>query len=275
MAIDSFMLFQEWDLLDLRLHELDPIVSHYIIVESLEYHGSSRIKTETLRDHWDIVKPFENKVKYILLDQLEPPYDGRNHWQRENFNRNALMAGIVEIAGPKDIVILSDADEIPRTQTITDNLNKIQNGLYVLEQELFYSNVNTFKGNWNGSIVGSLASFQQAGGLQNARNRRDSLPRISGGGWHMSYFGDISKIRQKVDNFAHSSDGICRDLMNRSDKELAMDILEGRDIYHRNETKYPRRDSDDYRLPKYYLENRDKFRKFTDEAFREQYKELL
>ena len=275
MVIDSFMLFQEWDLLDLRLHELNPIVDKFVIVESLEYHGSDRVKTETLPDHWDIVKPFLPKVKHFILSRLEPPYDGRNHWQRENFNRNALMSGIVEVAKPTDIVILSDADEIPRAQTITDNINKIQNGLYVLEQELFYTNVNTFKGNWNGSIVGSLASFQQAGGLQAARNQRDNLPRISGGGWHMSYFGDINKIRQKVDNFAHSSDGICRDLMNRSDKELAMDILEGRDIYHRNETKYPRRGSDDYRLPKYYLENRDKFRKFTDEGFREQYKELL
>ena len=39
-VIDAFMFFDELDLLEIRLHELDPLVDHFVIIEALERHGT-------------------------------------------------------------------------------------------------------------------------------------------------------------------------------------------------------------------------------------------
>lgn len=105
-------------------------------------------------------------------------------------------------------------------------------------------------------------TFLQEGGLQQARNRRDSLNIIHGAGWHFSYFGDINRIRNKVANFAHSNDTTAREFLSRADDEVMGDIQSGKDIYHRGGLKMPEWPSNDPRLPHYYLNNFDKFKSF-------------
>ena len=119
--IDAFIYGWEKDILEIRLHELSPVVDKFVIVESLEMHGSANLKTETLRAHWSIIKPFEDKVHYVLLEDLKPAFDKTTSWQRENYHRNQLMPAILQISkSPLDIVMISDCDEIPRASMLDE-----------------------------------------------------------------------------------------------------------------------------------------------------------
>jgi len=156
-------------------------------------------------------------------------------------------------------------DEIPRASTLAGILPGFTSTkLCALNQDFFYYNVNNYIGDWNGPVMGTLDTFTREGGPQKIRNRRDSVDRVHNGGWHFSYFGGLERIKTKVRNFAHRFDPQCQDMLNRSDEEIQQDIKARNDLFHRPATKHPRRESNDPRLPKYYLENIDRFSHFHE-----------
>ena len=152
--IDALMFAWELDVLLLRLHELDSVVTDFIIVESLEHHGSTNPKTANLRANWEVIKPFEHKIKYYVLENLFPPLRDRNDvWPRENFHRNFIGEVVKEIgASPTDILLVSDCDEIPRAETIRQNLLRLANGICGTRQEMFYYSVQILSQNGTGQL---------------------------------------------------------------------------------------------------------------------------
>jgi beta-1,4-mannosyl-glycoprotein beta-1,4-N-acetylglucosaminyltransferase len=255
MIIDAFPFFNETDILELRLNELAPIVDKFVIVESLEMHGSKNIKPANFdRERF---KQFD--IEYVLLPRLEPEYiDSASGWKRENFQRNALMDAVLIVSSsPNDIVIVSDCDEIPRMTAILDNLDKLQSGVHQLELDMYFYNVNNFNGKWARSSAGTIKDFQRAGGFQVLRDK-PSAQTISDAGWHFSYFGSPERIRTKVANFAHSADSICTKLLNQDD--IAARVATGKDLYQ--DRMLEKRDTNDPRLPEYFRNNLDRFRDF-------------
>lgn len=276
MIIDAILFFNELDVLEIRLNELNSVVDKFVIVESLEPHGAFGSREAVLKNNWNIVQPFEAKIKYVMVPNLEPKFEDRSHtWPRENFHRNTLMAPILEVASStNDIVMISDCDEIPKASTVArSNFN---GGIYALTQDFFYYNVNNHLGKWHGTVVGTLGAIQAEGGPQAARNRRDSWSAIDDGGWHFSYFGGIDKINHKVKNFAHSYDPCCQEFLARDSKEVARDIVERKDLFHRpGENTLPKWDSADTRIPQHFLSNAERYRHFTEEYMRESLRPLL
>ncbi len=262
------MFFDELDLLELRLHELDKFVDHFVIVESLERHGSAQSKEAVLKNNWGIVKPFEHKIQYELLDHLYPEYSGsESGWLRDSYNRNMLIQGILKVAAPSDIVMISDCDEIPRMSTVIENIPKIENRLYGLRQDFFYYNVNRYIGEWEwGTVVGTLQAINNKGGVQHAyRAGFDGEFKLKNGGWHFSYFGNIERIKNKVSSITHSQDEPCKAFLARDNDVIKKDILSGIDIYYRYEKPFTKRSSSDASLPGYYLDNMERFKMFTEE----------
>jgi beta-1,4-mannosyl-glycoprotein beta-1,4-N-acetylglucosaminyltransferase len=258
VLIDAFLYNGERDILDLRINELKDVVDKFVIVESLEHHGSYNRK---LLPSVFVGDGAENKIHYVCLDHLEPAFDGTNSWARENYHRNAITSHAIEVSNSaRDILMLSDADEIPRAESLRC-VNR-SDWLFALSQDFFYYNVNTYGGKWHGTVIGQINIFLANGSLQDARNKRDALPLIHEAGWHFSYFGGIDRIRQKTRNFAHAHEDICKILESRTDTEVLADIKAGRDLYHRD-MSFVWRDSNDYRLPKYFIENRERFPLWT------------
>jgi beta-1,4-mannosyl-glycoprotein beta-1,4-N-acetylglucosaminyltransferase len=254
MIIDAFPFFNETEILEIRLNELAPIVDKFVIVESLEMHGSRNTKPANFdRERF---KQFD--IEYVLLPRLEPEYtDSVSGWKRENYQRNALMPAVLEIASPNDIVIVSDCDEIPRMTAIRDNLDKLQIGIHQLSLDMYFYNVNNFNGKWARSSAGTLKDFQRAGGFQVLRDK-PSAQTIPDAGWHFSYFGSPERIRMKVANFAHSSDSICTKLLNQDD--ISNRVATGKDLYQ--DRMLERRSTDDSRLPEYFRNNLTRFPEF-------------
>jgi beta-1,4-mannosyl-glycoprotein beta-1,4-N-acetylglucosaminyltransferase len=272
--IDAFLFNNELDVLELRLNELHTIVDHFVIVEALEFHGSARKRKAVLAANWDVVKPFEKMIKYVVLDHLVPPYtDSGSGWARENFHRLSLTAPVMQLStSADDLVILSDCDEIPSARCVRDDAWMTSRGLCVFELDFFYYNVNSYVSPWTRSTIGTVRQYQLEGGFQKVRDNTNGAKqyiKVPNAGWHLSYFGDVERIRSKVENFAHSADKICTDVTKRSDAELVADIVAHRDLYRRPEMlQFTRRDSDDRRLPVHFLNNRAKYVKFTEEFWK-------
>jgi beta-1,4-mannosyl-glycoprotein beta-1,4-N-acetylglucosaminyltransferase len=258
------MFNNEVELLEIRLNELNPVVDEFHIYESMEYHGSTNRKKRSVFepdfDFWG----FRDKVRYFVVDRLVPEYTNSHcTWPRENYHRGLLLSSISE----DPFVIMSDVDEIPRASVIAQV--KTARELFSLQVDMFYYNVNNWTCKWNGPIVGRSSRFRQEGGPQAVRNRRDSLPRVNDAGWHFSYFGGVDRVRNKVENFAHSQDWYCQDLMKRPVVELENDMRRRHDLFRRSDG--PNREgkwaSDDQRLPRYFLDNREKFRNLTEDMW--------
>ena len=277
--IDAFMFYDELAVLEIRLNELDPVVDHFVIVESLETHGSRRTKPAILAENWDVVKPFEHKIKYVVLPHLEPEYtDAASGWKRENFQRLSLMPGILSVStSPEDVVILSDCDEIPRAKTIRDCFHLFAKQMYRLNLDLFWYNVNRYVGPWCQSTVGTISSYQREGGLQQVRNHYAQYALLDDAGWHFSYFGDVNRLRAKIEDHAESYDPDSMALLQRSDKEIAMDVATGKDMLRRGlyNSGYAWRETNDPRLPAHFLNNIEHYRQCTEAFFREKNRELL
>jgi hypothetical protein len=278
-VIDAFSFVNELDMLELRLNELDSVVDHFVIIEPLEFYGSTKKRTPCLAANWDVIRPFEKKIKYVILDRLYPDYtDSVSGWARENFQRNALMKPVLELStSPNDVVIISDCDEIPRASAIRDLLPNMASSMRRLRLDMFFYNVNRFVGDWERSSVGTLAQYQLVGGFQVPRACLDIpssvyYPVVPDAGWHFSNFLDIEKLRLKISNFAHNSDANSMALVARSEKELVSEMLAGKNIFHNSYAdNFARRSDSDPRLPEHFLRNKKKYEMFTEDFLKNHY----
>ena len=104
-------------------------------------------------------------------------------------------------------------------------------------------------------------------GLSAIRGKRYS--QIANGGWHFSYFGGVDRIRDKVGSFAESYLDLSATVRGQTDAQIAQDILGGEDIYHRGiYSLFTRRETNDPRLPAYFLNNVARYKHLTEEGLR-------
>jgi beta-1,4-mannosyl-glycoprotein beta-1,4-N-acetylglucosaminyltransferase len=272
MIIDACMFFNELDLLEIRLNELDSIVDKFVIVESLETFGSSAKKSAVLRDNWSVVKPFEHKIKYTLLPKLEPAFtDSTSGWYRELFQRNELLTSALTVSSsPDDVLIASDCDEIPRAAVIRDSIPLLSQGMQRLKLLAYVYNVNWTDGEWRwGPTLGTIAQYQAVGGSQNARSFGYHVTgqEIPDAGWHFSYFGGISGLRTKISSFAHASDDFCKEFLAEDDKTIAADIAAGRNLYHSRKGVFTPALTNDPTLPAHFLNNLERYKHLTSRSY--------
>jgi beta-1,4-mannosyl-glycoprotein beta-1,4-N-acetylglucosaminyltransferase len=269
-VIDAILFTDELDILEIRLNELDAVVDAFVIVEAQEMHGSAKHRKLSLPHEFSKpwLRRFAKKIYYNALPKLEPTYtDGISGWARENFHRNALMAPVLDAStSPDDVIIVSDADEIPRAKAIRAYLREKPPGVCILQLDHYFYNVNCYGGKWMRSSIGSLRSYEAMGGFQAPRGHLgDVIERqvivLGNAGWHFSSFFDIPRIREKLENFAHAFE--VGPLLELSDAELA-DLIRNRVNIFKGDTlaKRPTRNPT---LPAYFLDNLKRFEKFTEE----------
>jgi beta-1,4-mannosyl-glycoprotein beta-1,4-N-acetylglucosaminyltransferase len=283
MVIDAITFFNDLDMLEIRLNELDSVVDQFVVVESLEMHSSSKKKLAVLQDNWSRFEQFEKKIKYILLPTLEPMFtDAASGWQRYNYQYNAMMRGVQ--ASSEDILIVSDCDEIPRATTISKSLPLLEAGIHKLRLDMFFYTVNnSVVWNWIPSTIGKIKHYSEAKALIDVRtcagyeNKYTSDRVIDNAGWHFSFFGRIENMRLKAENYPHAYDSaIAKFNVAQNNKQLLSDIISGREIFRwdsgsgRPTYQFIKKPTNDPTLPKYFLDNIQKFEHFTDDYFKKQ-----
>jgi beta-1,4-mannosyl-glycoprotein beta-1,4-N-acetylglucosaminyltransferase len=206
------MFFNELDVLELRLNELNEYVDYFVIIESQKTH-SGIDKDLHYQNNTDRFKSFEDKIIYVVIEDLPDKLplhitDIDLNWYRENFQRNQIKTALMQLdLSDRDIVLISDVDEIPDLSNL--NLNQIvpSDDFITCEQRWFnwsfdWEFENKF---WPGTQI-TKWSYLNKTTPQNIRNQRYDVTKIiSDGlcGWHLSWFGENDKIFSKLNSFAH------------------------------------------------------------------------
>lgn len=199
MIVDSFMFYNELDILELRLEVLDKYVDRFVLVESEVTHVGGP-KPLFFTQNKERFAKWNHKIRHIVMTAEEAPKE-TDPWHRETYQRNCILRGLDGI-DDNDVVFISDVDEIPdMTKYIPAEL------VVAFHMELFiYSLDYTCDVEpWVGTVATSCAMVKHHG--PNAfRSNRWKFPLIKNAGWHLSYFGDFKHVLNKLNTFAHALD---------------------------------------------------------------------
>lgn len=136
--VDCFTFFNELELLEFRLEELNDYVDHFVIVEGTRTF-SGEIKPLFFENNKERFSKFLHKIMYVVVDDM--PYDEREAlphitdgelnsnynlkaqqaWVRELFQRNCIMRGVEALnLADTDYIIISDCDEITNPELLKE-----------------------------------------------------------------------------------------------------------------------------------------------------------
>ena len=199
---DCFTFFNELELLELRLKELNEVVDKFVIVEANLTHTGSP-KEFILEQNKDMYSDYMDKIIHVKVEDLPNYNDYQGIWAPENFQRNCITRGL-DNADQDDAIIISDIDEIPKPESIlTATTNLTQSKWLGFEQDLFYYYVNCKQEQlWRGPVMSRLDDFSAP---QELRENRGAVPFLTNSGWHYSFMGGAERIIIKVKNIAESS----------------------------------------------------------------------
>lgn len=196
---DCFKFFNELELLELRLMELNDVVDYFVLVEANKTH-TGKFKNYIFEENKNNYKKFLDKIIHIKVDDM-PEYSKNNIWATENFQRNCIIRGLINHAKQGDKIIISDVDEIPNVDVINDNLNNPN--WITFQQKLYYYYVNCEQNcAWNGSIMATYGTFDSPQQLRDVARPGHNVQ--SNGGWHYSFMGGAERIKLKVESIAES-----------------------------------------------------------------------
>ena len=106
-------------LFETRFKTLESFVDYIIVCEATKTHAG---KEKNLNFNYEKFKKMSNKIRYLVVDDM-PSFDNdtveTNQYKLLNYQINKLHDGISE-ADKNDIIILSDEDEIPRPERISE-----------------------------------------------------------------------------------------------------------------------------------------------------------
>jgi len=207
---DCCIYFDENLMLDMRFNILNEHVDKFVIVEATRDHSGNSKKL-----NFDInnFQKFKEKIIYHVVEDI--PQEVKNYkkgWSpnfyRENFHRDSISKAI-ENCDPEDLILISDADEIPNFDVI--NSSKIKK-FALLRQKNFYYKINLQSENeWLGTGVCLKKHLKSPQWLRNKRFlRRGFLRRlffktqiINNGGWHFSFLKTPEDIIKKMNAYGH------------------------------------------------------------------------
>lgn len=197
--IDCFIFYNELDMLEFRLEELNDFVDRFVIVESTKTFVGKE-KPLFFQDNIQRFEKYIDKITHIIENDMS----NKNPWVNETTQRNAINKGVKSLnLKDNDIILISDVDEIPDTKTLSDFKKNGVNQLFTLRQEMYYYNLTCkFNGVWHfPKAINYLTYKMYENSPQTIRMTSGQI--IYNGGWHFSYFGDANFIKNKINNFSH------------------------------------------------------------------------
>jgi len=210
------MFYNELEILKIRLKELYDVVDYFIIVEATGTHNNNKQKPLYYAENKHLFETYQDKIIHIVTDYMENydfakfiPTHLNEHWFRENYQRECIKIGLNKLnLEPTDIIILSDADEIPKKSIIhnikTGILKLKSNDIYSLQLSLYYYDIeHTTNRKWYHSKIFHYSTMTYFNLLTDIRLSNNALV-IKNAGFHLSYFGDVNFIKTKVESFAES-----------------------------------------------------------------------
>ncbi len=281
MIYDCFTFFNELDILEIRLNEMAPVVDRFVLVEARKtFQGAD--KPLYFDENKARFAPFLDKIEHVIVDFPEDlglyRKASSQAWGREYYQRDQIGQGLKN-AGPDDLVIVSDVDEIIRAHTLQHALHHYRSGsmlVFSCPAYSYYFNRRIKKNNWYlGPRLCSFRSFRSAQDqrwtkLFASRGLRGTLlgrwhtrlwnklntgfggpmVEIDEAGWHFTSIGGWEAFRAKMQAFAH-------------EEQMDLDIFKQQSVFEADiEQATERMPLAD--MPRYLQDHQERFRASLD-----------
>jgi len=231
MLIDCFLFYNEMDMLHLHLEELYDIVDKFILVESTTtFVGNPKeLFFEKYKDRY---YKYIDKIIHVIVEDTPKT---NNPWITEKFQRDAINRGLLQIdISDKDLIIISDVDEIPDTVTMSRLCEEGLTKPISLEMDFYYYNFKCRNVNkWYHVKVVPYNIYKEYPYPDNIR--RSTYDVVEKGGWHLSYFGTPEFISNKLSNFSHQE---YNNSLYNDTENIKTCIKEGSDLFSRQNEKF-------------------------------------
>lgn len=252
MVYDCFIFFNELDLLEIRLNELDGVVDKFVLVEA-DRTFQNTPKPFIFEENKQRFGKFLDKIIHIKLTRYPtfiPLLNPFSPWKLETYQRNSIQKGLKDCR-PDDIVMISDVDEIPRASVIkhykTSGIEEIfgmrmDMFMYYFNHKLIFDGgsqmdrLESKKGIWHCLVMAPFRLLHQTPN----KMRRTVMRTVRKGakyriiphaGWHFTYMGGFEMIVKKLESFSHSE----YNLDQYKDKETVENLIRsGKDLFGRD-----------------------------------------
>lgn len=207
---DCFTFFNEFELLELRLHELYDHVDYFVIVEANKTFQNND-KPMYYLENQDRFAQWADKIRHVAV--VDMPSD-TDTWGRERYQRDSILLGCTD-AADNDIIMIGDADEIPRQATI-QRLRTSQSSVWGFRMPLFNFKYNYMMVTqdlysvWSGAVrKHTLIGPEDFRRMRHALNgfplnyNDGAVEIVEHAGWHFTYLGAEDFARSKIQSFAH------------------------------------------------------------------------
>lgn len=267
MVYDCFPFFNELDILEIRLNELNDVVDKFVLVEAD-------------RTHQNMPKPFifeENKQRFAkFLDKIIhikittypifiPVIKPFSSWKLEVYQRDCIVRGLKDCK-PDDVIMISDLDEIPNSEVVKQRVSAGVDQIYGLKMDMFLYFLNnrlvfdagsgmskeeSRDGIWHCTALLPYKLLKKTPSrlrkiIMRTKRKGEIYKIIPNAGWHFTYIGGVRKIIEKLEAFAHTEYNLPAYKNEANIKQL---IENGKDIFGRDlEFEIT---PGDYNLPKY------------------------
>jgi beta-1,4-mannosyl-glycoprotein beta-1,4-N-acetylglucosaminyltransferase len=278
-VFDSFIFFNELELLEMRLNILNDVVDYFVLTES-PFTVSGNEKPLYYQENKDRFSKWNDKIIHYVTEEIPndfshmlektkyhvaykdldpygtPMIQLPTRFQRALFNRNNSAFGI-EKAGvsDEDLVITSDADEIINPYVLEDLSWFNPENHYVAICTAYYYKLNfLYQDDWMGSRLCTWKNLKQTTIDQLRQDHRNAY-RIEDAGWHFSFLGNAENFKLKLASYEHTENNTSENVSNAEEK-----IEKGLDPLNRGMTY--RAVPIDETYPEYIQNNQDKYAEF-------------
>lgn len=248
---DTFIFFNELDLLDIRLNILNDYVDYFVLVEGTKtFTGID--KPLYYSENKDRFEQFNHKIVHIVVDDMPDSFGelslrngdaldaairhdcltttnvprGQVHWLREFYQKEHIKKGIVS-ADDEDFIFISDLDEIWDPDLIYD-FNSCDNLRLNQRVFSFFLNLESSE-RWYGTVGTKYKNIKNYSINHIRTPNRNKYTLIENAGWHFTFQGGESMIKEKIESYGHQE-------YNTIDikESISANMRDGIDVFRRN-----------------------------------------
>lgn len=189
MVYDLTQIFNELDLLEIRLNVLNDHVDFFVLGESTQTF-SGKSKPLYYQENKERFAKWNHKIIHVVIPEMETD----DIFERTAFQKDYLRIALKD-CDLEDVIFYGDVDEMYCPLFLTP----IEDKIYKLKQSnyCYYLNLRSSE-EWQGTNV---CKYKNLINLNEFRANHDNVKE--NGGWHFTNMGGIDQIRKKIEAYDH------------------------------------------------------------------------
>ncbi len=231
---DTFLFFQEIDLLKIRLEYLYDEVDFFIILEySQKFNGDKKeflfeknkrefdkyqnkilyFKVDLFHENYLSIKNYLSKSKLLVHHKILEFIESHDHysknelnWVLDSFQKEYIHYYLSMYAKDDDLIIFSDLDELPNLSFLNSVKYdlELKNRHFVAKQNEFKYFINLLSSTeWFGSIAGLYSNISKLSLNDLRKNSRIDCKIFTNGGYHFTSCGGNEMLVSKIESWGH------------------------------------------------------------------------